>query len=801
MTGQRYGEALTPAESEFAEDEIAGQGADTVQEVLDRLKPFIAPGSSAEDEPVLLINGRPAEGDRSVLSYPPEALSRVAVLKPDAASRYGYPSGRRVVNLVLKKRFSAITVEAGLNGATAGGQYGGELSAGRVSIAGATRWNVQARIARDGALLKQARAVPRMPGEYDSVGFVTGIGSGELDPALSEAAGFPVTSAAIPAATGDSPQLADFVATADRRSTVDPNAFETLLPARQSLSLAAGVTRPIGAFSASLSLNAGSSRSDGQRGLPMTSITLPAGNPWSPFEADVLLSRPLDGTRALQNRNRSNSIGATLGLTGRIAGWQTAASIGYAKADSESLLELGVDTPRAQALLRDGAAGFDPYGPWDARLLASSTNSSRSERLMGRLSGGKTMFDLPAGPATVTVAANAGRNASWNRTSLSADPTGLSVRRVRSQADGQLSIALPLSRSTAAGPAPLGDIAVELYAGGQVQSGSGTQGRAGGGITWSPFPIVQLRAVIDRTETAPTVDQLDGAPIVTVNRLFDFVRQESVDVAWTVGGNPALNRGRRQSLLLAALIRPLADQRLMVNFGYRATHATDGTAPFPELTPAIEAAFPERVTRDAGGTLVAVDARAINIARDDRAELTSGIALRLGSRPHRPGATGPISAPLQISVSLTHLWRLRNELLIRPGLPVLDLLGGDSGQSRHSVSLQATVARSNAGLTLSGNWNSGARLDNRLAGGGNTRFRFRSTAILNLAGFFEPAGSTRSGQGPSWLRNLRFSLEVRNLTNSYRRVTLADGQTPDGYTRDEIDPLGRTLRLAIRKRF
>src|SRR3546814_14681554 len=69
---------------------------------------------------------------------------------------------------------------------------------------------------------------------------------------------------------------------------------------------------------------------------------------------------------------------------------------------------------------------------------------------------------------------------------------------------------------------------------------------------------------------------------------------------------------------------------LTLNLGYRQSVAKGGVAAFPELTPAIEAAFPERVTRDAEGRLVAVDARAINIAHDTDADLSSGVALRLG---------------------------------------------------------------------------------------------------------------------------------------------------------------------------
>ena len=113
VTANRYGEARVAAETEFSEEEITAQGTDNIQDLITRLTPFIGNG---EEEPILLINGKPADGDRSILSYPAEALNRLAVLKAEAAAEYGYPSGKRVVNLVLKKTYSSQNVDAGAFG-------------------------------------------------------------------------------------------------------------------------------------------------------------------------------------------------------------------------------------------------------------------------------------------------------------------------------------------------------------------------------------------------------------------------------------------------------------------------------------------------------------------------------------------------------------------------------------------------------------------------------------------------------------------------------------------------------------
>src|SRR3546814_9497322 len=160
------------------------------------------------EEPVILINGKPAGFDRSILTYPAEALQRLAVLKPEAAAQYGEPAGKRVVNLVLKKHFSMWNADAGVDFATAGGQYGGKLSANRTAIDGDTRWSARVQVGADSAFRKTARDIPPRDGIFAGVGFVSALDGGEIDPALSLAAGEIVTAAAItPGALSGVPKL------------------------------------------------------------------------------------------------------------------------------------------------------------------------------------------------------------------------------------------------------------------------------------------------------------------------------------------------------------------------------------------------------------------------------------------------------------------------------------------------------------------------------------------------------------------------------------------------------------------
>jgi len=788
IIGQRYGDAKVGAETEFSEDEIASHGADSIQDLLTRLQPFTGDG---EDEPVLLINGKPAGFDRSVLGYPAEALDRLAVLKPEAAVQYGHASGRRVVNLVLKKHFSSLNADAGSNWATGGGQYGGSLSAARVAIDGPMRWNVQARLAYDSALRKSARNIPPRAGVFDGTGYVSAPGGGEIDPALSLAAGAIVTTAGFPAsAASQTLALADFAVTAGDTNAVDPNDFETLLPSRRNLSLNLGVTRPVGAFSASLNVNASSSASRGTRGLPKASIVVPAGSPWSPFGGDVILTRPFAAGRALRSDNDSNTLGVSLTLGGTIGGWQTNFSAGYSRSWAHNLLESGTDAAWAQQRITAGDTDFNPYGRWSDRLLLARRNRSHGENISARANVRKNIVNLPAGPlvANLSVNASQSRTETWQSDNLGA-PAAL-TRTARGLADGAVALSVPISRRGEGEVLFLGDLSIDLNAGTQALTGNRLQKRYGGDVNWSPVRILQLRGSIDHAEAAPTLEQLDGPLVTTINRIFDYARGEIAEPVWITGGNPALGRGSRQHLALNAVVRPLGDQTLSLNIGYRQSVAKGGVAGFPELTPVIEAAFPERVTRDGAGRLLAVDARPINIARDTDAELTSGIALRLPTRKAAPAVNA-----MQLTFALRHQWRLKSELLTRPGVPAIDQLT-QSGQSRHSLSLQATAGKRGLGATVTGNWSSASRVSN-----GDRLFDITPPITFGLSMFLEPGHLSRQTGKGGLMHSLRISLDVQNLFNGYRRVRLEDGSIPAGYSRDEIDPLGRVIRLTLRKRF
>jgi hypothetical protein len=289
-----------------------------------------------------------------------------------------------------------------------------------------------------------------------------------------------------------------------------------------------------------------------------------------------------------------------------------------------------------------------------------------------------------------------------------------------------------------------------------------------------------------------------------VRRVYDFARQEIAEPIWVIGGNPDLGSGQRRSWSLGVSLRPFDPQLLSLSVEYQKQESTGGAGGFPGLTPAVEAAFPDRFVRDASGRLIRVDARPIRIVRDTTERLNNSLTLSLTPRARNKGDAASAIATASLwnfSFTLNHGWNLRSELVTAVGLPPIDRLRGGTAQSRHNAGLQFVAGRSGMGATLDGYWQSAFRLRSPGGEGGTRDYRYKAAMTLNLRLFAEPERLLRRQEKPAWLKDLNISLDIQNLLGSYRRVTLADGSAAPGYARYEVDPLGRTIQISVRKRF
>lgn len=717
VVAERYGEADVAAEVELPEDELAAYGADSVAELIEDITPLI---DGSGEPPVLLINGEPAGELGDVGIYPPEVLNRIAILKREAAARYGYPPNRRVVNLVLKKSYASWQAEGEVTMATAGGRGSERVATGRLTVAGPTRWNARLQLSRESALLRSERPLPA--------------------------------------------ESTDAVETRPTQA-----ASETLLPMRRGATFTAGATRQLGPFSASLALNASGSRSEALLGLPTSAV--------APDDESTISS-----LRPLRNVRETRALGLSLLMTGSLGEWRTTLTANYLRNWADSLIE---GDPGATT--SDGGSDLAPS-------IRRSRSRGETIGLQARLS--RPIVTLPAGAVTANLTTRANRNRS--RSSSVADDGTVDRTPLRQdQLVGQASLAVPLTSRGGWGGA-IGELSADLAFTGQLASRTSLRRAVEIGANWSPLPFIQLRGSVEREQVIPAFDELGAPRVEEIVRIYDYLRQETAEPVRITGGNPELAAGSRERIRVNATLRPLSSSAVTLNIGYRSDTIERGSIAFPALTPAIEAAFPDRIERDAAGRLLSIDARPINIVRDSRAELTTGLTFRMAAG--RGDANGPRGDPFHFTATITHRWQLEDELIVRPGMAAIDQLAV-GGQSPHALQFRFVAGQRGFGATLSGNWTGPGRIGGGALDGDRPDYIYPATTLFDFELFVQPEHLLGGPSAPWWAEDLKLSLDIRNLFDGYRRITLANGETPPGYGRYEVDPLGRTIALGIRKSF
>lgn len=442
-------------------------------------------------------------------------------------------------------------------------------------------------------------------------------------------------------------------------------------------------------------------------------------------------------------------------------------------------------------------------------------------------------FRLPAGSASASIRVGAG-----TRDVDSTSRLGSDVRRTalgRDAASLAVNLDLPILARGA-----LGRLSANVNAEVERLSGAGTLRTLGYGIAWVPTAAVSLLGSVTHENGAPSVEQLGAPTIVVPNvRTFDLVRGESVDVTRVLGGNSALRSDDRHVASVGLSYKPWAKTDLVLNIDYVRTRIDDPISAFPLPTPALEAAFPERIVRDGGGRLTRIDATPLNFARIDRGELRWGLSFVKPLGPLPPGvATGNVRvfsseaearrrAPpgaqvmmrrvepgspearrfdnltSRLTLSLQHSWRLEEIVQLRRGGPTLDLLDGGAldargGRPRHEIEVQAGAYKRGLGARLTAMWQSGTRVD---AAGASGDLEFSSLATVNLNMFADVTQYLGPSRTPSWLRGTRISLNAINVLNTRQDVRDIAGATPLAFQSAYLNPLGRSVAIGLRKIF
>lgn len=853
-----------PPDIVLDEEQLKAYGAGNIAELIEALAP-LTQSSRGSGPPVMLVNGRRISGFQEIAGIPTEAIERTEILPEDVALAYGYRADQRVMNFVLKANYGATTVQTDVRRPTQGGRTSQGVDLNLFNIAGRDRRSFDFEYDRDTALFETERDITRSAdgGPFSLDGTIGGATpGGEIDPALSALLGSTVRFARAPNTTA-APTLADFAAGANQTSPDDLLAYRTLMPAREKLTARGSITRDINhTTTGTISLSVEDTSTLSYLGLPTVSLNVPGAGPWSPFAGDVRLYRYVDDPGAMTRDVDTLATRAAGLLDGFIGDWRWTLSGNYDRTETDTRTGRGYDVSGLQAAVNAGSPGVNPFGPLPAVLLprlADDTANSVSSVAATELVFTGNLFEAPAGQMRSTIKFGLDTRSLDSTSVRGGVLTERSQSRDRANVQGNFS--LPIASRSGDVLAPLGDLSANMNFTYEELSDFGGLTTLGGGVNWTPIEPLSLSFSYATEDGAPTISQLNDPVVFTPNvQVYDYATGQTVNITRIDGGNAALSAENKQTLSFGVNWRPFATQDLSIRSGYTRTQIDDQIASFPTITADLEAAMPDRFTRDAAGQLTSIDARPVTFKRATRQDVRTVLNFSrafgtptampagrpggpgmgaggprpggpgAGPRPGGPGGGGTViisstggggggstvtvnqgprrGTPMQpgqgrFNVSLTHTWRLQDEVVIRDGLPTLDLLDGASisgrgGQPVHELQLQSGVFRNGMGMFLWGVWRDSTRVD-----GGPTGqdLFFSDQATLSLNAFIDFNARPAWTERYPWLKGARLNMGVQNVFDTRTEVRDAAGNTPLSYQRDRMDPNGRTFSINLRKLF
>jgi hypothetical protein len=752
-------DAPQPAIQTLDEEDIQAYGAGSIAELLTALTPQTGSGRGRGGGfPVMLINGRRISNFREMRDLPPEAIRRMEILPEEVALRYGYQPNQRVVNFILKDHFASKTLDVEYEQPTRGGTSDSQLEAGLFRIDKQNRLNVTGKFNNTSILTEGERGVIQQ----------------------------------VPAAAG----------------APDPADYRSLIGEARSYALNGtwSTGSGVGQQATSLTINGAATRNDSRSLNGIQSIAP-------------------DGTvDPLTTRTKATTLESGVSYNKPLGKWNLTATADGSYGDTRTRVDQTDATP-------DTRARTQTYG-----LTSLIT-------VMGR------PVALPAGDATLTVKAGYAYSRSDNESTQSGS-IDTSLRR--SDVSAGVNLGLPLTSRRDDVLSAVGDLTLNFSGGLNHLSDFGTLKDWSAGLTWSPTEKLGLQASYIVNEAAPSLAQLGNPVLTSLNvPVYDFTRGENALVTVINGGNPNLKRETQRDIKLSAnwQLPFLSNSNLIVE--YFRNRSSDVTQSFPLLTPEIEAAFPGRVVRDASGRLVSIDRRPVTFSEVKSSRLRWGFNVsgtvgkpqpmgrggmpgmagqrprggpeagqrppgggRFGGGMRRPGGGGgfrggPMGGPMggtgqgRWNLSLVHTIEFTNTVLVAPGGPALDLLGGDAltagGVARHGIELEGGLFHKGFGLRATGNWSAPVTVG--ATGAGGSDLRFGSVTKLNLRAFVNFDQKPKLIEDMPFLKGMRLSLKVDNLLDSRQRVTDANGVVPLSYQADYRDPRGRVIGIDLRKMF
>lgn len=568
--------------------DVAAVGASSLEDLIAQLAPQTGSGRGRGGRPVFLVNGQRVSSFRELRRYPPEAIQKVEVFPEEVALQFGYPADQRVINFILKDNFTSREFEGEYGFPTAGGRASGEIEVAQLTIDGPNRLSLAADYNTSSLLTEAERGIIQTPGSRPSV-------AGDPDPA------------AYRSLAADSEEL-------EIEGTWNTSFGEGPSAATFSLNGSHGRS-----FSRSLS------------GLDTVLLTSAQGTELRTLDANPLERRGKVVTSAI-----ASSFNTPLG------DWNLAVTGDGSLTESSSVIDRRRDGQVLQDLVDAGMLTMDaplPFVPSAGRDRAESEVLSATT--LATLRG--TPLLLPGGELGVTF----DTGFAWNRIA-STDTRGAAGESVLKRGDlsAGVNLTIPIASAREGFLAPLGELGVNLGGGVNRLSDFGTLTDWTAGANWRPSESLSLQASYTAREAAPGLSALGDPQIVSFNvPVFDFATGDTVLASITSGGNPFLLAETQRDIKLSASYDLDWFQRANFRVEYFRNRSENVTEGFPLLTPEIEAAFPDRVTRESG-QLVAIDRRPVTFAERNSSRIRYGFNMfgRIGKE--RPPEVHPADARL-----------------------------------------------------------------------------------------------------------------------------------------------------------
>lgn len=785
-------------ERDLDPDAIDSYGVSTIDELIGEIQSELGD----DEEPVIFVNGERINDISEIGALPVEALRRVQVLPRGMAVRAGGSTGQRVISITLKHKVRSATLTGAHKVATEGHWNAERGEAILTSVHGQTRANLALRVRNEDMLLESDRhiiePVPVLP--YAFTGNVVGYPdtTGEIDPLLSALAGQTVTLAPIPQLAN--PTLADFARNANKPAETDVGQFRSLRPNLDNYNLnGTFATRLAPWLTGNATIELTRILNHYERGLPVATFVLSPTNPASPFSQNVELAYYLK--RPLTFRTRSTSADANLTLDADFGAWTATLNARHTDVRDTQNIERQVasNIPPNDTL--------NPFGTDISSLIAFRTDvaTSRTITNLTDLLATGPLFSMPAGDVQTSFEGGL----AWNHYRSSSTFSNLDnadIRRDEQSIRGQ--IVIPLTSTQNKFLAAIGDVSATAEVARIHDSDAGTIDNHSFGLTWDPGPILHVQGEIRQAELPPALSVLGQPTVIVPNvRAFDPLTGQTVDVTQIFGGNPSLRPETDRIRRVSAILRLVPRLNLRANAEYSDIDRRNFISALPAASAAVMLAFPDRFIRDAQGVLTTIDLRPVNFESDREKRLRWGLSMNAklsgGPPPGTPGAPkGPQRPSTYFQLTVDHSIVFSDRILIRPGLPPVDLLNGGaigiaSGRLRHQLDGTAAVTSGGLGIRAGVTWRGKSSLFSRLNGTVDT-LNFSSLLTFNVRAF---ANAGRVIPGAEWANGFRLALEVVNVTNAHQRVHDSLGNTPLQYQPGYRDPLGRTIEIELRKVF